>query len=198
LLLATLLGLPALLGCLGEPEIDERWTLLEMLSTDPVPGEDLSAGQALNVTVSGRITYRAIRTGFLVAEVRYSDTLGPAAMALDPEDHSLATAHRVERVLNNSVTVGRGTKAVTGFNQLMQTVNLSFDAVAPSNMFGSNPDSMAHRGLYLVLYLAEGDEIELAGGRDSLVVTPFPVDEYEVLHTGFALDVQAPAPGGTP
>ena len=75
LVAATLAALP---GCLEEPEIDERWTLLEMLSSDPTFGEDLDAGQPLNVRLAGRITYRAIRTGFLVAEVRYSDSLGPA------------------------------------------------------------------------------------------------------------------------
>jgi len=198
LILAVLLGMPALVGCLGEPEIDERWTLLEMMTSDPVPGENLPVDQPLSVQVSGRITYRAIRTGFLVAEVRYSDSLSPAAVGLDPDDHSLNTAHRVERVLNNSVTAGRATRAVTGFDHLMQDVTLNFEAIVPPNMFTGDPDSVANRGLFLVLYLGDGEEIELQDGRDSLVVTPMPVDQYEVLYTGFALDLLAPAPGVTP
>lgn len=198
LLLAALLGLPAVTGCLSEPEIDERWTLVEFLSTDPIPGEDLAADQPLAVQVAGQITYRAIRTGYLVAEVRYSPTLGPAAMALDPDDHTLRTARRVERVLDNSVTAGRATRAVTGFDHLMQRVSLEFTAFVPPEMFVGDPDSVANRGLYLVLYLAEGEEIELQDGRDSLVVTPLPVEEYELLFTGFALDPTAPGAGGAP
>ncbi len=196
--LAAASSLLLLAGCLGEPEIDERWTLLEFLSTDPVPGENLAVGQPLSVQVAGQITYRDIRTGFLVAEVRYSDTLGPAALNLDPDDHSLATAKQVERVLNNSVTAGRATRAVTGFDHLMQRVDLAFDVTVPADMFVGDPDSVANRGLYLLLYLAEGDEIELEDNRDSLVVTPFPVDQYELLFTGFALDLVDPNGGGAP
>ncbi len=198
LLPAVLLCLPLVWGCLGEPEIDERWTLLEFLSSDPVPGKNLLPGDPLDVSVSGQIIYRQIQTGFLVAEVRYSDSLSPAALALDPDDHSLAMAYGVERVLNNSVTVGRATRAVTGFDHLIQTVDFNFAAAIPADMFAGDPDSVANRGLFLVLYLGEGEEIELDSGADSLVVTPFPVDEYEVLYTGFALDVQNPAAGGTP
>ncbi len=196
--LTAALSLLLLAGCLGEPEIDERWTLLEFLSTDPVPGEDLMADQPLSVQVAGQIIYRDIRTGFLVAEVRYSDTLGPAALDLDPDDHSLETAKQVERVLNNSVTAGRATRAVTGFDHLMQRVDLAFDVTVPPGMFTGDPDSVANRGLYLLLYLGEGDEIELENNQDSLVVTPFPVDQYELLFTGFALDLIDPAGGGTP
>ncbi len=198
LCLAALLSLLLLAGCLGEPEIDERWTLLEIVSSDPVPGENLAANEPLSVQVAGQITYRDIRTGFLVAEVRYSDTLGPAALDLDPDDHSLETAKQVERVLNHSVTAGRATRAVTGFDHLMQRVDLAFDVTVPPDMFTGDPDSVANRGLYLLLYLGEGDEVELEDNRDSLVVTPFPVDQYELLFTGFALDLMAPSGGGTP
>ena len=197
LVLLALPGLLAVSGCLDEPEIDERWTLVEFLSTDPVPGQDLDADQPLTVEVAGQITYRAIRTGFLVAEVRFSDNLGPANMVLDPDDQTLHTAHQVEQILNNSITAGRGTKAVTGFDHLMQRVDFAFDAFVPSELFGGDPDSAAYRGLFLVLYLAEGEEIELEDGRDSLVVTPMPVDEFEVLYTGFVLDLLTPGSGGS-
>ena len=55
-------------------------------------------------------------------------------------------------------------------------------------MSAGNPDSSGFRGLYLVLYMAEGEEIELDGGVDSLVVTPFRVEETQVLHTGHPLE----------
>ena len=59
---ATMLLL-TLVGCLGEPEIDERWTLVEFLNASPGPSA-VAGGQPLDVTVSGRITYRQIHTGF--------------------------------------------------------------------------------------------------------------------------------------
>ena len=196
LALSALVG--CLAGCLGEPEIDERWTLLEFLGTDPRPGEKLAADQPVAINVAGQITYRKIRTGYLVAEVRYSPDLPPSAVGLAPDEHTLTTSRQVERVLNNSVTAGRGTRAVTGFDHLIQQVDFSFDAVVPPEMFTGAPDSLARRGMYLVLYLAEGEEIELENNRDSLVVTPFPVDEYELLFTGFALDFLAAGAGATP
>jgi hypothetical protein len=185
-------------GCLDEPEIDERWTLLEFLAADPAPGQTVAGTGAVAVTVSGRITYRAIRTGFLVIEARYSPTLNAAAAALDPEEHTLATARRVAQVLDNSVSAGRGIKAVTGFDHLMQQVDLEFDAMIPADLFTGSPDSVAGRGMFLVMYLAEGDEIEVEGGRDSLVVTPFDVEATEVLFTGFALNPLDPAAGSSP
>ena len=191
-LCAVLLG-----GCLDEPEIDKRWTLVEFLSTDPRPVETVAAGTTVPVAVSGRITYRAIRTGYLVAEVRYAADLPPSAVGLDPDDHTLATSRHIEQVLAASVTAGRATRAVTGFDHLVQEIDFAFDAVVPAEMASGDPDSLARRGLYLVLYLGEGEEIELPAGRDSLVVTPLPVDEYELLLTGFALDVTA-STGGTP
>ncbi len=185
-------------GCLDEPEIDERWTLLEFLAVDPGPGEAVNGSGSMAVTVSGRITYRAIRTGFLVIEARYSPTMSGPSARLDPEEHTLEEAQRVEMVLANSVTAGRGIKAVTGFDHLMQQVDLEFDAVFPADLFTGDPDSVANRGMFLVMYMAEGDEIELDGGRDSLVVTPFAVEETEVLFTGFQLEALDPAAGGTP
>jgi hypothetical protein len=187
--------LAACVGCLDEPEIDERWTLMEITSSNPVPGSVLASGQTVPVSVSTMITYRDIRTGFLVAEVRYSDSLNRTAVNLDPEDHNADMTGRIEQVLDNSVTAGRGIKAVTGFDHLEQRINFAFDAIVPAGMFTGSADSVANRGMFLVLYLAEGDEIEQEDGSDSLVVTPFNAGQYELLYTGFVLNVQA---GGTP
>ncbi len=63
----------ALAGCLDEPEIDERWTLVELMATSPGPSALLPADQEVDIAVTGRITYRDIETGFLVAEARYAD-----------------------------------------------------------------------------------------------------------------------------
>ncbi|MCI0451627.1 MAG: hypothetical protein L0Z51_04440 [Candidatus Latescibacteria bacterium] len=175
-------GALALGSCLGEPEVDERWTLLEMVSVAPQPNQSRSASQPLNVSVSGRVTYRDIVTGFMVAEVRYSPTLTPLSLRLDPDEHTEECASSVDQVLANSVTAGRATRAITGWDHLVQSINLSFTAQVP-------PAVLTSGGLFLVLYLGEGDEIELANGEDSLVVTPFVSSDKEILHTGFPITI---------
>jgi hypothetical protein len=192
---AMIAVLSVLGGCLGEPEIDDRWTKVEMVNVAPGPAETQPAGQAFDVAVNGRITYRKIVTGFLVAEMRYSDTITPDQVALDPERHNETNAAQIDMILANSVTMGRATRAVTGFDHLMQDINLSFTTSAPAAMFpgGTGP---AVGGMYLLLYMGDGDEIELQDGRDSLVVTPFVSGDREILHTGF--EFQITPPGGTP
>jgi hypothetical protein len=175
-------GALILAGCLGEPEVDERWTLLEMVSVTPQPDQSRSASQPLNVNVKGRVTYRDIVTGFMVAEVRYSPTLTSVSLPLDKDDHTEECAQSVDRILANSVTAGRATRAVTGWDHLMQDVNLSFTAQVP-------PAVLTSGGLFLVLYMGAGDEVELANGEDSLVVTPFVSTQKEILHTGFPLTI---------
>jgi hypothetical protein len=187
-------ALAALCGCLGEPEIDERWTKLEMLHSQPRSQATVVSDAAVEVLVNGRITYRAIHTGFLVAELRYSPSIDPASVALDPLMHDLDQARTVDRILENSVTAGRASRAVTGFDHLMQDVQLTFTGRVPAEMTASYPDSGLTGGLYLLLYLAAGEEIDLPGGRDSLVVTPFLSRDHEILGTG--LELQVLPPGG--
>lgn len=175
------------LGCLGEPEIDERWTLMELVAVNPEPGTSAQANQSLDIAVDARITYRAIITGVLVAELRYSDVVSPGAVALDPMEHTLEIAQDIDQILANSITAGRATRSVTGWDHLMQDFQFTFTAQVP--------DSATGRGLYLLLYMGDGDEIELPGGEDSLVVTPFVSTDREVLHTGFALPITLPGGG---
>ena len=177
-----LVGLFTLSSCLGEPEVDERWTLLEMVSVSPQPDQARSASQPLNVSVGGRITYRDIVTGFVVAEVRYSPTLTTYSLPLDKDEHNEECAASIDQILANSVTAGRATRAITGWDHLMQDVNLSFTASVP-------PAVLTSGGLFLVLYLGSGDEIELENGEDSLVVTPFVSSQREILHTGFPITI---------
>jgi hypothetical protein len=190
LLPAALAALVAF-GCvLDEPTIDERWTLVEFLSMNPRPEQNVSATQPINVSVKGRITYRRIVTGFLVAEVRYSDTISPQNVALATDEHTLEIAQDVDRILANSVSTGRATRAVTGFDHLMQDLNLNFTAQVPAAL--TTPG--APGGLYLVLYMGEGEEIQLQNGTDSLVVTPFVSTNEEILHTGYTLNLSAGTP----
>lgn len=186
--LRAVLMLPALLAastlaCLDAPDIDETWTTLEFLSVTPGPQQTRSASQPINVSLEGRITYRQILTGFVVAEVRYSPTIAPSSVTLNPKENTLNDAQDIDRILANSVTTGRATRAITGFDHLMQDVNLSFTAGVPAGAAAGTG------GLYLVFYMGEGDEIELEDGNDSLVVTPFRSTDKELLHTGFAISL---------
>lgn len=169
-------------GCLGEPEIDQRWTLLEMTSVTPQPNQSRSASQPINVTVKGRVTYRDIVTGFMVAEVRYSPTLNSLSLPLNKDEHTEECAASVDQILANSVTAGRATRAVTGWDHLMQDVNLSFTATVP-------PAALTSGGMFLVLYLGAGEEVERANAPDTLIVTPFISSDKEILHTGFPLTI---------
>jgi hypothetical protein len=190
LLPAALVAL-VVFGCvLDEPAIDERWTLVEFLSMSPRPEQSVAATQPINVSVKGRITYRRIVTGFLVAEVRYSDTISPQNVALATDEHTLEIAQDVDRILANSVSTGRATRAVTGFDHLMQDLNLNFTAQVPAAL--TTPG--APGGLYLVLYMGSGEEIRLRNGTDSLVVTPFVSSNEEILHTGYTLSLSAATP----
>jgi hypothetical protein len=187
------LAVVALVGCLDEPEIDKRWTLVEFVDATPQPGQACDGGSPIGVDVRARVTYRRILTGFLVAEARYMPVVLTSAYGLRLDEHTAESAAIVDQVLANSVTAGRATKAVTGFDHLMQDIDLSFTAQAPAAMFSGGAATGA---MFLVVYMAEGDEIELPGGMDSLLVTPFVSSEYEVLHTGFRMNVTPP--GATP
>ena len=182
----VLLGLLAMaltaLACLDEPDIDETWTKLEFLSVTPGPKQAPSASQPINVSLKGRITYRSILTGFLVAEVRYSPTITPGSVLLNPDEHTLRDAESIDRILANSVTTGRATRASTGFDHLMQDVTFNFTAQVPAA-------AATGGGLYLLLYMGEGEEVERVNDTDTLIVTPFVSTQKEVLHTGFAINV---------
>jgi hypothetical protein len=167
-------------GCLGEPSIEERWTLLELESPDPVQGDPFAQGGSADFAVAAKAVYREIFSGFLVAELRYSDSLTVNDVVLDPEgdDTHLAVAREVDRILGNSVTAGRNARAVVGFDHLVQRVDLSFTAFDPRGTTGGNG------AFFLLLYLAHGEEIELESGADSLVLDPILSSELEVLSTG--------------
>ncbi len=171
-------------GCLGKPEIEDRWTRLDVVSSSVTPGQVLTAGAVQPISVRAAITYRAIVTGFAVTELRASPTLTPADVEIDPRAPRVRMAQDVDRILQNSVSVGRATRAVTGWDHLIQEIDFNFNGWLPATVdtAGTPP-----AGLFLVSYLGSGVEIELADGTDSLVVTPFPSGQYQVLHVGMEL-----------
>jgi hypothetical protein len=114
--------------------------------------------------------------------VRYSPTITPASVALNPDQHTLRDAESIDRILANSVTAGRATRASTGFDHLMQDIDLNFTAQLPAGAATTG-------GCYLLLYMGDGDEVERVNNTDTLIVTPFVSTQKEVLHTGFAIHI---------
>jgi hypothetical protein len=183
---AGALAVAAAAGCLGEPEIEDRWTRLDVLSSNVSAGTARAVGDSVPVSLRTAITYRQILTGFLVVELRASGAMDAGDVEIDPEAPRLDMAHDIDALLASSVTAGRATRAVTGWDHLIQEVGLSFTGRVPAS---ADSGGAAPVGLFLLAYLAEGEEIELEDGSDSLVVTPFPSDEYQILPVGFELEV---------
>jgi hypothetical protein len=181
-LFAVLLG-----GCLGEPEIQDRWTRLDVVSSSLTPYQSLSTG-AVPITVSAAVTYRKILTGFAVAELRGSSTVAPGAVEVHPDANRVRMAQDIDAILAGSVTLGRATRAVTGWDHLVQHIDFAFTGTVPAALDSTGPPA----GLFLVCYLGQGTEIERADGTDSLIVTPFPSTPYEILPVGLELGVVAP------
>jgi hypothetical protein len=185
---ATLLAVIALVpGCLGKPEIEDRWTRVDVVSSSLTPNQVLAPG-TVPVTVSTTITYRGILTGFAVAELRASSSVNSSDVSIHPDGERVPMASDIDRLLQGSVTMGRATRAITGWDHLVQPIDFTFAGNVPASMDSTG----AAPSLYLLCYLGSGTEIELADGSDSLVVTPFPSTQYEVLPVGMELRVGQP------
>jgi hypothetical protein len=181
---ALLLG--ALAGCLGKPETEDRWTRIDFVDANVAQGQSLPADSSVSIVLRTAVTYRSVLTGFLVTEVRASGTLSRHGVEIGPDAPREEMGAAIEQVLANSVSVGRATRAVTGWDHLIQETDQSFEVRVPSAIDSSG----APIGVFLVSYLGEGEEVELEDGRDSLIVTPFPFRDYEILPIGLELDVE--------
>jgi len=175
-------------GCLGEPGIEDRWTRVDYEASNVRAWQPLPAGSNQTFTVSAAITYRRIITGFAVAELRAS-TIRPTQVPVAPDADREPMAYAIDQILANSVSMGRATRAVTGWDHLIQRIDFSFTGTVPAGVDSTGMPP----GLFLVTYLAEGEEIELPGGADSLVITPFPSGPYQLLPIGMPLTITAPA-----
>lgn len=190
-LVGTLATGLALGGCLGEPPIEERWSNVQWESESIAGRDSLTPGRATQIRLRAKVRFEDILTGFVVAELRASQSLGPTDFALDAGEDDVAHSLEVETILAQSATAGRATRATVGFPQLIRTFEFEFDAAVPTTVSdvedspGGPPQS-----LFLVVYLAEGEEIRLESGEDSLVVDPFPTEENRVLHKGIAVPLR--------
>jgi hypothetical protein len=168
-------------GCFDKPKIEDRWTRLDIEGSSVTNGQTLPAG-ADTFAVAMAITYRRIVTGFAVCELRACSTLTAADVSLSPTSDRVLMANDVDRVLANSVSMGRATRAVTGWDHLIQRVDFGFNGTVPPGT----------TGLFLVCYLAQGDKIERGDGTDTLIVTPFPSVPNELLPIGIELAAAGP------
>ncbi len=173
----------AISGCFDAPEIEDRWTRVDLKSASLTPGQVMPAGTQ-TITMHATVTYRAVLTGFAVAELRVADSLG--TVDIRPDAPRVPMAEGIDAVLAGSRSLGRATRAVTGWDHLIQPLELTFDAAAA--------DSAGSR-LFLLCYLGSGERMELASGADSIVITPFISSERQVLPIGMEL---GSAPGGAP
>ena len=183
----ALAGALALAGCidLGEPEIEDRFTRLDIEGSNVTPGQTFTVGTRESIQVLTAITYRRIVTGFAVAELRASPTLTANDVFVHPDGARVRMANDIDNILAQSVTLGRSTRAITGWDHLIQRIDFRFSA----NVVGDSAGPPA--GLFLLCYLGSGDEVERADGTDTLIVTPFPSMPSELLPVGMEL---IPAP----
>jgi hypothetical protein len=181
-LAASLLAV-GLVGCFDEPGIEDTWTRIDIDSSNIRPSQVLTGGTTVPIVVNAKLTYRAIRTGFAVAELRASSTVSEASVAVHPEAPRTVMAADIDRILQNSVTMGRSTRAVTGWDHLIQHIDFTFDGHVPA----ASDSSASTGGLFLLCYLGSGDKVERQDGTDTLIVTPFNSTQYEILPIGMEL-----------
>jgi hypothetical protein len=187
-LLALALGTILLAGCLGAPEIEDRWTRVDLLSSNMVARQAIPSGSLQSITMSTTITYRSILTGFAVADLRASSATSAVSVVVDTDAPRERMALDIDRILQTSVSVGRATRAVTGWDHLIQHVDFSFNGVAPA----LTDSTGAPVSLFLLCYLGDGQRVERQGQTDTLIVTPFGSTDYRILPVGIELAVGGP------
>ena len=176
----------SLAGCLWEPKIEDQWTRVDLESASVVPLQAVPAGSSITLTGRANVTYRRIVTGVVVAELRAGSAA--AAIVVHPDAERLPMATAIDQILQSSVSMGRDTRLVTGWDHLIQPFDFSVSASVPAAFDSSG----ARTGLFLLCYLGSGTEVELPNGTDSLVVTPLNSSQYQILPVGMALTVTGP------
>ena len=183
-------GASLLAGCFDAPTLEDRWTRVDLVSENVSQFQSMPLGAPESLSVTADITYRAIVTGYAVADLRVSPTLPPGSLHLDPNASRTVMAADVDSLLAHSYSVGRATQAVTGWDHLIQRVTLSFTGHVPAVLDSTNTTG---GGLFLVCYLGTGDLQRRFAMSDTLVVTPFPSGPYKILPVGMTFRTPAAA-----
>jgi hypothetical protein len=181
----SVLGMATLVGCLFKPEIEDRWTRFDLLEPGSDPFEIPDTMTAL--AVRGRVTFRAIRTGDLIVEIRVSDSIGHNEVRLDREAPREEVLRDVNRVLAGSTSVAAASVLATGWDHLMREIDFSLPV---DGAFA--PDSGA--AAYLLFYMGDAEEMENPDGTETTVFQPFDFEAMEILPAGVELRVTVPPP----
>jgi hypothetical protein len=177
-------------GCFDAPKLEDRWTRVDLASANVTANQLLALGASDSVAVRTTITYRQVLTGYAVAELRVSPSFTPGALPINPDATRLPMAEAIDSLLAHSVSIGRSTRAVTGWDHLIQTIDFGFRANVPTVLDSTNA---AGGGVFLVCYLGSGEKLRRLGMPDSVVVTPFTSAAYQVLPVGMTFRTAAPA-----
>jgi hypothetical protein len=184
-LLVAVAGLAS--GCFDAPPIEDRWTRIDLLGSNLTPNQSLTPAVPDSITVSTDLIYRSIVTGYAVAELRASGTIANASVTLDPKAPRVPMAQSIDAILLSSVSVGRATRAVTGWDHLIQHIDFGFSAVPPASMDTTMAPSGTATGLFLLCYLGSGQRVERRGQSDTIIVTPYNSSQYQILPVGMKL-----------
>ena len=168
-------------GCFDAPKLEDRWTRVDLLGANVTASQALTPGSMQTFQLATTVTYRAIVTGYAVAELRASSVVPLTSVDLGANAPRLRMAQDIDRILLNSVSMGRTIRPVTGWDHLIQHIDFSFTAPVPA----AGDSSMSPSGgLYLLCYLGSGVKLELPSGADSIIVTPFNSEASQVLPVG--------------
>ncbi len=187
-LVVATLGASVLGGCYDAPKLEDRWTRVDLESANVSAFQTLTLGAAESVTVNASVTYRQILTGYAVAELRVSPTTTPGALPINPDATRLPMAQAIDSLLVNSVSIGRATQAVTGWDHLIQHLGFRFNVAVPVVLDSTGTGGGA---VFLVCYLGSGDRVRRLGMADTIIVTPFKSAEYQVLPFGITFRTAA-------
>lgn len=176
-------------GCFDAPKLEDRWTRIDIQNSTLAQSQLLTTGATQPITTTAAITYRKIITGYAVAELRVSTSVPPGGVEVSPNSPRLTMAQDIDTILQNSVTAGRATRAITGWDHLIQTITFSFDGVVPASVDSAGVALGAPNGVFLLVYLGSGVKLERPNLPDSIIVTPFNSNQYEILPIGMQLGV---------
>jgi hypothetical protein len=174
-------GAGVLAGCFDAPRLEDRWTRVDLQGANVAAFQTLTLGATESVSVHAAITYRQILTGYAVAELRVSPTMPPGSLPINPDATRLPMAQAIDSLLQHSVSIGRATRAVTGWDHLIQGLDFSFSAAVPLVLDSTGTTG---GGVFMVCYLGSGDKVRRLGQADTIVVTPFKSAEYQILPVG--------------
>jgi hypothetical protein len=147
-------------GCGEEPGPEDLLTLVE-LDSNPAPPDSTLVARA-------RVSFRDWFNGGIVIEKRVGSTglvTGLAALLEGTEEEQ---AEAWALVMAGSASAGLAEQLVVGYQGLIRDIELELPGCAIAN------DSTS---TFLVAYLADIEEIEIDGQPDSLVITPYGIEQ---------------------